>query len=349
MSKERRRPDKVNKPRAAGKVSASRADGVAVEKASRSRKYKELTSQQLRSFYESARLGSFSEAARHLGLAHPTVWEQVRSLETQFGRELFESRGRRLHLTGAGKTLFDLASPLVLGMAALKQRFEEETSDHDVRLAVASTPRIVAEDLPGCIKTFCGRHPRVRFSIHEVGDEHVTEMVSSGEVDLGLTGGRATGAAGPWGHSEWLQSETIYELDVVLITPNDHPLARRRSIRPEDLRGHPLVNALDAFPDPTVMAVLDKLDVLQGGQNRISAFFAETICRYVESGFGIGLVTANPHLEPRPNLHRRVMSRFFGKVKVYAWRRTGAPRDSAADAFLAEIRATLNSPYPGSR
>ena len=95
----------------------------ALNAASGRRKYKELTSQQLRSFYESARLGSFSEAARHLGLAHPTVWEQVRALEKHIGKELFESRGKRLHLTGEGKTFFELASPLVLGMASLPQRF----------------------------------------------------------------------------------------------------------------------------------------------------------------------------------------------------------------------------------
>ena len=312
-------------------------------------KYKELTSQQLRSFYESARLGTFSEAARHLGLAHPTVWEQVRALERHLGKTLFESRGRRLHLTGEGRTFFDLASPLVLGMATLPQRFEEETSDHDVRLAVASTPRIVAEDLPDCVKSFCDRYPRVRFSIHEVGDEHVTEMVSSGEVDLGLTGGRATAAAGPWGHSPWLASETVYELDIALITPKEHPLARRRTIRPEDLRGYPLVNAMDAFPDPAVMAVLDKADVLLDHQHRINAFFAATLCRYVELGFGIGLVVAQPHYKLRPNLHERVMTRFFGKVKIYGWRRKGAPRDSSADAFLDMVRAALNPTAAGSR
>jgi DNA-binding transcriptional LysR family regulator len=313
------------------------------------RKYKELTSQQLRSFYESARLGTFAEAARQLGLAHPTVWEQVRALERHLGKALFESRGRRLHLTGEGRTFFDLASPLVLGMATLPQRFEEETSDHDVRLAVASTPRIVAEDLPDCVKSFCDRYPRVRFSIHEVGDEHVTEMVSSGEVDLGLTGGRATAAAGPWGHSPWLASETVYELDIALITPKEHPLARRRTIRPEDLRGYPLVNAVDAFPDPAVMAVLDKADVLLDHQHRINAFFAATLCRYVELGFGIGLVVAQPHCKLRPNLHERVMTRFFGKVKIYGWRRKGAPRDSSADAFLDMVRAALNPTAAGSR
>ena len=176
-------------------------------------------------------------------------------------------------MTGAGKTFFELASPLVLGMASLPQRFEEETSTHEVRLAVASTPRIVAEDLPECVKAFCGQHPRVRLSLQEVGDEQVSDLVSSGEVDLGLTGGRATVAAGPWAHGPWLTSEPVYELDVVLITPREHPLARRRPVRPEDLRGYPLVNAVDAFPDPAVMAVLDKADVLVDHQHQIKSIF----------------------------------------------------------------------------
>jgi hypothetical protein len=99
---------------------------------------------------------------------------------------------------------------------------------------------------------------------------------------------------------------------------------------------------LDAFPDPAVMAVLDKADVLLDHEHRINAFFAATICQYVEHGFGIGLIIAQPHGKPRPNLHTRVMTRYFGKVKIYAWRRRGAPFDSSADAFLATVRSTLN-------
>jgi hypothetical protein len=97
------------------------------------------------------------------------------------------------------------------------------------------------------------------------------------------------------------------------------------------------------------MAVLDKADVLLDQHHRINAFFAATICRYVELGFGIGLVLAQPHRKPRPNLHQRVITRYFGKVKIYAWRRRGAPFDSSADAFLATVRATLNPTNDGSR
>ncbi len=46
--------------------------------------YKEGRLQQLRSFCETARLGSLAAAAQALGLAEPTVWEQVHALERQF-------------------------------------------------------------------------------------------------------------------------------------------------------------------------------------------------------------------------------------------------------------------------
>ncbi len=326
----------------------NRKGSPAAKKGSRIRKYKELTSHQLRAFHESARLGNFSQAARHLGLAHPTVWEQVRALEGHLGTELFENRGRRLRLTEEGKILLELARPLVLGMTSLPQRFEDAISEHGARLAVASTPRIVAEDLPECIETFCNQNPRVRFSLHEVEHEHVTQMVSSGEADLGLTGGRARAAAGPWARSPWLATEPIYERDVVLVTPKGHPLARRRHIRPKDLRGYPLVNGLDLFSDPAFMAVLDKVELLDQ-PHRINTFFAETVCRYVELGFGIGLVVAQPHRKPRPNLHERVMTRSFGSVMVYAWRTKGAPSHTATDAFLATVRAALKPTGAGSR
>jgi hypothetical protein len=55
-----------------------------------SRAYKDLTFQQLRSFCETARLGSMSAAAKEIGLTHPAVREQVLTLERDFGVSLIE-------------------------------------------------------------------------------------------------------------------------------------------------------------------------------------------------------------------------------------------------------------------
>src|SRR5438093_11386242 len=87
------------------------------------RAYKEVRLQQLRSFCETARLGSLKAAAEALGLAQPTVWEQVHALEREFGQKLVEPHGRGCQLTEAGRVLVGLAAPLVAGIDALKRNF----------------------------------------------------------------------------------------------------------------------------------------------------------------------------------------------------------------------------------
>src|SRR5262245_41075389 len=65
--------------------------------------YKEITLQQLRSFCETARLGSFKAAASSLGLAHPTIWQQVHALERELDAQLVEPHGRGCRLTEEGR------------------------------------------------------------------------------------------------------------------------------------------------------------------------------------------------------------------------------------------------------
>ena len=62
-----------------------------------------MTLQQLHYFLTTAEHGSFSEAARALHLAQPSVSEQVRQLEGELGVELFARVGRGVVLTEAGR------------------------------------------------------------------------------------------------------------------------------------------------------------------------------------------------------------------------------------------------------
>src|SRR5262245_66612414 len=78
--------------------------------------YKDLKVQQLRSFCETARLGSLTAAAAALGFAQPTVWEQVHALERLLGAKLIEREAYGCRLTDAGRVLLEFAAPLVAGM-----------------------------------------------------------------------------------------------------------------------------------------------------------------------------------------------------------------------------------------
>ena len=62
---------------------------------------------QARAFLVTAEEGSFSAAARALGMTQPTLGRQVAALEQELGVTLFERVGTRLELTSTGLELVE--------------------------------------------------------------------------------------------------------------------------------------------------------------------------------------------------------------------------------------------------
>src|SRR6478672_41096 len=85
--------------------------------------YKQNRLQQLRGFCYAAQAQSISKAAERLFLSQPSVSLQVQALEREFKTTLFERRGPKISLTPDGKTLYELASPLVAEIDSLEETF----------------------------------------------------------------------------------------------------------------------------------------------------------------------------------------------------------------------------------
>jgi DNA-binding transcriptional LysR family regulator len=299
----------------------------------RSGAYKEVTLQQLRSFCETARLGSFKAAADSLGLAHPTIWEQVHALERELSAQLVEPHGRGCRLTEEGHLLAEMADSLVAGIDSLKRRFQEARGRVRSRLTVAATQRTLIEDLSEAILAFERCHPNVQLCFKEENNEQVVAAVESGQADLGVTPFPEPRPPNPW-----LVFELGYELDLILLTPPDHPLARRRHLRPRDLLPYPLINAPGSLPDPAMNALLEKLGAFETPPRRVEARYTATIRHFVAMGFGIGLTVGLPGRAPVSQLHERSLSRHLGRLRMnLVWRR-GTQRQGAAQEFAETIR-----------
>lgn len=96
---------------------------------------------QVRAFLAAAQEGSFSAAARALGLSQPTLGRQVSALESELGVTLFEREGKRLGLTDTGEQLLEQ----VKIMAEAATRLSLLASGH--AQSVAGTVRITASDV----------------------------------------------------------------------------------------------------------------------------------------------------------------------------------------------------------
>jgi DNA-binding transcriptional LysR family regulator len=300
------------------------------------RAYKEVRLQQLRSFCETARLGSLGAAAVSLGLSQPTVWEQVHALEREFGTQLIESHPRGCRLTDTGRLLAELAVPVVASADALRQAFDERRATVEQSLTVVAPQRVLVEDLPDVIDRFRLLKPRVRLRLVERMTGQVAATVEAGSADLGVSSDREPGS-----DSSSLQLEPAYDLDSLLVTPLDHPLSRKRRVQLADLTRYPLVNAPEGFTRPEVTQLLRRLGGFAQHQSPVEALSTGVIRHYVARGYGIGLVLGRQGTSLEPRLCERCMSEHFGRASIaFIWRR-GVEPSAHARAFADLVKSML--------
>jgi DNA-binding transcriptional LysR family regulator len=296
-------------------------------------RHKDLTWQQLRSFCEAARRGSLSAAATALDLAQPTVWAQVRALERNFNCQLLEAHPRGCRLTPAGQILVELAAPAVLGIQRLQEEFFSRLQQQTPRLKIATPPRTMHDEMPPCVRAFETQHPHVQLSLLELANAQVLPAVVAGTVDLGFT---------TWVPDDdqalWVEKTACYQLPTLLVVPFEHPLVKKKRVVPEDLKAYPFVNSPhNVSGDPVAHAALLSLGCYDHPDRRMEAFYVSSIRRYVELGFGLGLVAAFPEPAERAFCREIDLSRHFGRTTVYALTRV----DTTPAPLLAEFVATV--------
>jgi DNA-binding transcriptional LysR family regulator len=299
--------------------------------------YKQVTTQQLRSFCETARRGSLTAAATALGLAQPTVWKQVHALETAYGIRLIEPHARGCRLTEAGRLLLQLSFPCLANLDTLGTRFGDALRAAEIPITVASSPRFLGEDLVPCVAEFVRTWPHVRFTFREMQVDEVAAAIDAGQADIGFT---------PVGEGQrtlypLLTFEPCYHLDVLLIAPRNHPLARRKRVRLEDLRPYPLLSSQRVIMELPGHGVLEDLGFDRSKPRWIEARQASVIRRCVELGLGIALLLGLSGRVRHPEVHERPMTQYFGHSTVYLVRRGGIHQHPAVAEFAATVRRLL--------
>ena len=139
----------------------------------------------LRAFESTARLESFSAAARELNVTHAAVSQQVRALEDDLGVGLVYRDGRTMALTADGAQLAD----------ALRDGFEtiqtgvRDILDRDAAqpLKISLTPAFATQWLMPRLGRFWRAHPDVPIALHP--DRRVVDLTREG-MDMAIRFGK---------------------------------------------------------------------------------------------------------------------------------------------------------------
>lgn len=142
----------------------------------------------LAGFVQSVNLGSFSAAARHLGVSQPAISQQVRSLEEDLGTRLLNRTTRQLKLTEAGERYYAYARDILDRLAEADRSVQSEDAQMSGPLAVGLPLGFAETVLSDFLIRFKTAHPNILLNVSlsdlfvDVIQERLDVAIRMGEI-----------------------------------------------------------------------------------------------------------------------------------------------------------------------
>lgn len=163
---------------------------------------------------------NFTLAARHLGMAQPTIHRAITRFEAEAGRDLFRRAGRAVV---PGRAALALADAARLSLAELEQasaELAEHAGREAGRIVIGAMPLSRSAVLPGALAAFRALRPQMPVTALDGPYDDLLAGLRRGEIDLLL------GALRQPVPVDDVVQEGLFTDDLALIVRPGHPLAR---------------------------------------------------------------------------------------------------------------------------
>jgi DNA-binding transcriptional LysR family regulator len=187
--------------------------------------------------------------------------------------------------TSEGRLFYDHARKILEEYARMEQDISTATSTAkgSLRLGASMTPAIHL--LPQVLYDFSKAHPDIRTDLSVCKTSSVLRDLKDSRIDIGIVEEIINNAS--------ITAEAISEDEVVIIAPEDHPLAKKKNVAIHDL-----ARQIFILPDPgsgtraLVDGFLREAELDAGRINvRMTLGSPELIVRMVQAGMGLAFVS----------------------------------------------------------
>lgn len=193
-----------------------------------------MRERQLEVFRAVMNYGGINRASEMLNISQPAVSRMISGLEADTGLTLFERSGRTVKPTPEARQFKREVDTYFIGLDRIAGAAEEirELRRGHVRMTVM--PALSLSLAPSIMRQAVKLHPTVKTTLDVHTSPRIGELIGSGQFDLGLC------------HLSVDRPEIevlgTWHVDCVCVMASDHPLAKRKVLRPEDMDGEALVS-----------------------------------------------------------------------------------------------------------
>lgn len=191
----------------------------------------------LKVFRAAARASSFTAAAQEVLLSQSTVSLHIRQLEDEIGCPLFIRSRQRVSLSDAGRALLPYVDRIMaeLKNGELAAREFSSSRRGTIRLGTGDTPLIYL--LPKALTEFRRRFPLIEVLVTTEVTEVVLQQLVAQTIDLGII-------MSPADNLKSVDAVPLFEEELVIIVPAEHPLAGKPFLTAQDLCDLPFISHL---------------------------------------------------------------------------------------------------------
>jgi DNA-binding transcriptional LysR family regulator len=282
----------------------------------------------LRTIVAVAEHGSLTKAGEELYLSQSAVSQQVRRLEEELGVEVFHRTSRSVELTAEGRVILGYAQRVLAEVDGMHTELDELSGLLSGELRIGGVYPTGPYDLFGLLADFRAAHPGVSVHMIETTQEDVLVALRADDLDC------AFAAVDPDALGNEFAATLIWEEELVVALPVDHPLCRQKRITFEELAAEDLI----AYRDNSALRRRLERTLDERGLQPRNAFICTEMAAVrglASKGLGVALIPRSVAEQPGPPIELRPIGpeRLTWPIAL-VWR-VGRHQTPAGKAFIS--------------
>ena len=300
-----------------------------------------MTLQQLKYADAVADCGSISEAARRVFVTQPTLTESVRLLEEELRIAIFNRSSRGVSVTREGEEFLASARQILDDAARIQEKYTGKAVRRP-QFAVSCQHYAFAVEAFMEVVRACAAES-YDFTIRETVTSEIIDDVARHRSEIGLIylSRRNETPLRKILHREELEFEELFAAKPHVFLGKKHPLAKRKSVKPDELDGYPYLT----YEQGTENALYFSEEIMPAIDRRKSIRVRDraTMTKLV-LGLNGFTVASGAHSKMYNKDIVSVPLKLDDEIRVGFIRRSGIPLFAEGSAYVSAIRNKFAEP-----
>jgi DNA-binding transcriptional LysR family regulator len=252
----------------------------------------------LRTIVAVAHHRSLTKAGEELYLTQSAISQQIRRLEKELGIEVFRRTSRSVELTAEGRVILGYAQRVLSEVDGMHSELEEITGLLRGQLRIGGVYPTGPYDLFGMLAEFRAAHPGVAVHMIEDTQDGVLAALRADELDCAFT------ALDPDALGDEFAATLLWQEEIVVALPPDHPLCVRARVTLQELAAEDLI----AYRDNSALRRRLERTMAELGLEPRNAFVCTEMAAVrglASKGLGIAVIPRSAAELPGPPIELR--------------------------------------------